>query len=102
MLTAALVSGVVVGCIYALVAIGFTMIYNATETVNFAVGESLMLGAYFILTFYKIWDLSYWIALLMTLASAAILGYVVFDRMVSRPLIEATSLTRIIALLGLA
>ena len=44
MLSQFVISGVVVGCIYALVAIGFTMIYNATETVNFAVGESLMLG----------------------------------------------------------
>ena len=102
MLSQFVISGVVVGCIYALVAIGFTMIYNATETVNFAVGESLMLGAYFILTFYKLWDLPYALALLMTLAAAGCLGYLVFDRLVSRPLIEAPMLSRIIALLGLS
>lgn len=102
MLAQFIASGIVVGCIYALVAVGFTMIYNATETVNFAVGESLMLGAYFILTFYKLWELPYPVALLLTLLSAGTLGYIVFDRIVSRPLIEATMLTRVIALLGLA
>ena len=55
MITQFIWSGIVVGAVYALVAIGFTMIYNATETVNFAVGESLMIGAYLILTFYKIY-----------------------------------------------
>ena len=102
MLAQFVVSGVVVGCIYALVAVGFTIIYNATETVNFAVGESLMLGAYFILTFYKLWDLPYPLALVLTLIAAGLLGYIVFDRIVSRPLIAAPMLTRIIALLGLS
>jgi branched-chain amino acid transport system permease protein len=102
MLAQFVASGIVVGCIYALVAIGFTMIYNATETVNFAVGESLMLGAYFILTFYKLWALPYVPSLLLTMIAAALLGYIVFDRLVSRPLMEATMLTRVIALLGLA
>jgi branched-chain amino acid transport system permease protein len=95
-------SGVVVGVVYALVAIGFTMIYNATETVNFAVGESLMLGAYFILTFYKLEALPYAVALALTLGAAGIVGFAVFDRLVSKPLIEATLLTRVIALMGLA
>jgi len=102
MLAQFVASGIVVGCIYALVAVGFTMIYNATETVNFAVGESLMLGAYFLLTFYKLWALPYPLALLLTLLAAGALGYLVFDRMVSRPLVEATLLTRVIALLGLS
>jgi branched-chain amino acid transport system permease protein len=102
MLAQFIMSGIIVGCIYALVAIGFTMIYNATETVNFAVGESMMLGAYFILTFYKLWDLSYWLALVLTLGAAGLVGYLIFDRLVSRPLIEASMLPRVIALLGLA
>ncbi|MGF7160998.1 branched-chain amino acid transport system permease protein [Rhodoligotrophos appendicifer] len=102
MLAQFILSGIVVGCIYALVAIGFTMIYNATETVNFAVGESMMLGAYFILTFYKLWEMPYWLALVLTLGAAGLVGYVVFDRIVSRPLISAPMLSRVIALLGLA
>ncbi len=97
-----LVNGLVVGCIYALVAIGFTMIYNATETVNFAHGESLMLGAYLILTTYKLYDLSYPLALTITLIIAGMIGFVVFDRIVSKPLINASMLSRVIALMGIA
>jgi branched-chain amino acid transport system permease protein len=40
------VSGIALGCIYALVALGFVLIYKATETVNFAQGELMMLGAF--------------------------------------------------------
>lgn len=102
MLSSVLVNGIVVGCIYALVAVGFTMIYNATETVNFAVGESLMIGAYLLLTFTKFGNWSYPLALLTTLAVAGLIGFVVFDRLVSRPLMTASMLSRVIALMGLA
>ena len=40
------VSGIALGCIYALIALGFTLIYKATEVVNFAQGEIMMVGAY--------------------------------------------------------
>ncbi|MAG21101.1 MAG: branched-chain amino acid ABC transporter permease [Candidatus Marinimicrobia bacterium] len=45
-LTQEIVSGVALGCIYALIALGFTLIYKATEVVNFAQGELMMVGAY--------------------------------------------------------
>lgn len=45
-LTQELVGGVALGCIYALVALGFTLIFRATEVVNFAQGELMMVGAY--------------------------------------------------------
>ena len=102
MLAQFLINGLVVGSIYALVAIGFTVIYNATETVNFAGGESLMLGAYCILTFSKLWGLPYAAAVVLTLAAGALLGFVVFDRLVSKPMMQASLLSRVIALMGLA
>lgn len=102
MLAQFIVSGLVVGCIYALVAVGFTVVYNATGTVNFAGGEALMLGAFFFLTFTKFAGLPAWLAFLLTLAGSAALGYLVFDRLVSRPLVDATLLSRVIALMGVA
>ena len=45
-----LLAGVSQGCVYALVALGFVLIYKATETVNFAQGDLMMLGAFFALT----------------------------------------------------
>ena len=40
------ISGLALGCIYALIALGFTLIYKATEVVNFSQGEIMMVGAY--------------------------------------------------------
>jgi branched-chain amino acid transport system permease protein len=102
MLMASIVDGIVVGCIYALIAAGFTVVFNATETVNFAVGESLTIGAYLLLTFAKFWAWPYWAAVVATLGVAGLLGYVVFDRLLSRPMIKAPLLSRVIALMGLA
>lgn len=45
-ITQEIVSGVALGCIYALIALGFTLIYKATEVVNFAQGELMMVGAF--------------------------------------------------------
>ena len=42
-----LVSGVALGCIYGLIALGLVLIYKTTEVVNFAQGELLMLGGFF-------------------------------------------------------
>ena len=102
MLAQFVVSGSVVGCIYALIAIGFTMIYNATETVHFAVGESVMIGAYFLLTFWTLWGLPYFAALALTLLASAAMGYFVYDRLVSRPLMSAGLLPRVVGLMGMA
>ena len=46
-----LVSGIALGCIYGLIALGFVLIYKTTEVVNFAQGELLMLGGFFPFTF---------------------------------------------------
>ena len=43
-------SGIALGCVYALVALGFVLIYKATEVVNFAQGELMMVGAYIYFT----------------------------------------------------
>ncbi|MGD9237295.1 MAG: branched-chain amino acid ABC transporter permease, partial [Desulfobacterales bacterium] len=46
-----LVSGIAVGGVYALIALGFVLIYKATSIINFATGEFMMIGAYFFYTF---------------------------------------------------
>ena len=51
-----LISGISQGCVYGLIALGFVLIYKATEMVNFAQGEIMMLGAYVAITFITIWD----------------------------------------------
>ena len=56
-----LVGGVALGCVYGLIALGFVLIYKATEVVNFAQGDLMMLGGFFAFTFIGILGLNYWI-----------------------------------------
>lgn len=63
------------GCAYALVAMGFVFIYRATEIVNFAHGELMMLGAFMVLTFAEIWGLNFWLAASAGILSLGLFGY---------------------------
>ncbi len=94
-----LVTGVTVGSIYALIGMGYNIIYNATGIINFAQGEFVMLGALFTLTAHT--------ALHLPLAAAALLGILLtalagslLDRLAIRPLKDASPLTLIIITIG--
>ena len=56
------ISGIAQGCIYGLIALGFVLIYKATETVNFAQGELMMLGAFGGFIMMATFGLSFWVA----------------------------------------
>ena len=56
-----LVSGIALGCVYGLIALGFVLVYKATEVVNFAQGDLMMLGGFFAFTFIGMLGLNYWI-----------------------------------------
>ncbi len=85
----ALVSGIAIGCVYGLVALGFVLIYKATEVVSFAQGELMMVGGFLTLTFMTYVGLSYWISVPLSFASAAALGalinHTVLRRMIGQP-----------------
>src|SRR5947207_15817923 len=67
-------SGLAVGCIYGLVALGFVLIYKATELVNFAQGDLLMLGAFTCYMFVVWYGVGYWAALALAVAIVALFG----------------------------
>ena len=67
-------AGVAQGCVYALVALGFVLIYKATETVNFAQGDLMMLGAFFGLTASTILGWPYWATILFAIVVMAAVG----------------------------
>ncbi|MCW5772905.1 MAG: branched-chain amino acid ABC transporter permease [Rhodospirillaceae bacterium] len=88
-----LIGGVAQGCVYGLIALGFVLIYKATEQVNFAQGDVMMLGAYVALTLIAEarafgWDvhLAFWLALPLTMLVMAAFGYLL-DRVALRPVI---------------
>lgn len=91
-----ILSGIAAGSIYALVALGFVLIYKATDVVNFAQGEMVMLGAYLGVTFYTIMKLPFVAVFVIVLLSTCFYGMLV-ERAACRPLMKQSVLTIIIA-----
>jgi branched-chain amino acid transport system permease protein len=95
-----LVSGVSQGCIYGLIAIGFVLIYKATETVNFAQGELMMLGAFAGLAAATLLGLPYWVAFLAAVAALALFGLAT-ERVVLRPILGQPAFAIVMVTIGI-
>ena len=101
MLPQILVSGIAMGAIYSLVALGFVLIYKSSHIFNIAQGEFLLLGAYVCWAFWVQLSLPVWLGALLTLAVAVILGLLV-ERFAMRPLIGQPLLAMIMVTVALA
>ena len=92
-----LVAGVAVGALYALVALGFVVIYKATGVINFAQGALLLLGAYLTYTFRDQLEWPFWVAVLLAVVGCALVGVlierVILRRMVGRPVFAVIMIT---------
>jgi branched-chain amino acid transport system permease protein len=94
-------SGLATGSIYALVAVGFTLIWQAAQTVNFAQGEFVMLPAFFVLVGLNVLGYPLWISLLFGLViSVAVLG-LMFKKLVVEPILPSGGISLIIATIAL-
>ena len=94
-----LFSGLAVGAIYSLVALGFVLIIRATNVVNFAQGDFAMLGAFAMMTLLTVLKLPYWLSFLLALAVMTVFG-VIFNYGVYYPLRNRSFLPVIISTLG--
>ena len=94
------VIGIVVGSLYALVAMGFALIYKATSIINFAQGEFVVVGAYVCLWLYGS-GLPILLALVLTMIVGVIMG-VVLERLVLRPMIGEPIISVIMVTIALA
>ena len=95
-----LISGISLGCIYALIALGFVLIYKATETVNFAQGELMMLGAFGGLVLMKAQDWSFWFAAPVAVVAMFMLG-TALERLVIRPIMGQPQFTIVMLTIGM-
>lgn len=84
MFTAAIITGLGLGSMYALLALGFHLTYVVSRTVNFAQGSAMMVGAVLGYTFCITWGWSMWLALPLTLVLCAIYGLAI-ERWLVRP-----------------
>ena len=94
------ISGVALGCIYGLIALGFVLIYKATETVNFAQGELMMLGAFCGLAGATLLGFPFWVSVLATLAAMAVIG-VLTERVVIRPILGQPAFSIVMLTIGI-
>jgi branched-chain amino acid transport system permease protein len=95
-----IVSGISQGCIYGLIALGFVLIYKATETVNFAQGELMMLGAFLGLTGTAVLGLPYWAAIAAALLVMAAFGFVL-ERAVLNPILGQPAFAVVMVTIGI-
>ena len=95
-----IVSGISQGCIYGLIALGFVLIYKATETVNFAQGELMMLGAFLGVTATTVLGLPYWAAVAATLLAMALFGFLL-ERAVLEPILGQPAFAIIMVTIGI-
>jgi branched-chain amino acid transport system permease protein len=95
-----IVSGVAQGCIYGLIALGFVLIYKATETVSFAQGELMMLGAFAALALMTMLGFPYWLAVPSAIGAMALLGLAV-ERAVIRPILGQPAFSIVMLTIGI-
>jgi branched-chain amino acid transport system permease protein len=96
-----LVNGVSLGSIYALIALGYTMVYGIVKLINFAHGDVFMVGAFIGFYSITILDLGFFPALLISMATCAILG-VLIERIAYKPLRNATRIAALITAIGVS
>jgi len=96
-----LVAGLFTGMVYALVALGFVLIYKASGAINFAQGEFVMFGGFLTAACLQLYHINLVISIIIGLGFMVILGVIV-ERLVLRPLIGRDVIAVIMATIGLA
>jgi len=94
-----LIGGITSGSIYAIVAIGFAIIYNATEIINFAQGEFVMLGALIYISFSRFFGFPLVVSFAFSVVSVTIIGFIM-DLLVIRPVKKPNPISLIIITIG--
>ncbi|MFY9202926.1 MAG: branched-chain amino acid ABC transporter permease, partial [Limnochordia bacterium] len=99
LLAAQLINGIALGSTYALIALGYTMVYGIIRLINFAHGDIFMLGAYFGLIAISSYNLSLIPAMIISICLAALVG-ITLDRIAYRPLRQSPRITVLITAIG--
>ena len=94
------ISGIAQGCIYGLIALGFVLIYKATETVSFAQGELMMLGAFGGLVAMTMLGFPFWLAVPAAILAMALVG-VLTERVIIRPVLGQPAFSIVMLTIGL-
>src|SRR5579859_5492430 len=96
-----LTNGVMIGLMYALIALGFVLIYKATDAINFAQGEFVMFAGFIAAGAAVFAHAPFWVAALLSIGGMVALGFAL-ERVVLRPLIGQPIISVVMATIGLA
>ena len=96
-----LINGIQLGSIYALVAIGYTMVYGIAKMINFAHGDIIMVGSYIALLFFQNTGLPVWGVIGATALVSAVLGMVI-ERLAYKPLRGGSRMSALITTIGVS
>ena len=96
-----LTNGVLIGLMYSLIALGFVLVYKATDAINFAQGEFVMLAGFIIAGMLVLAGAPFWLAVIVGVAGMVAFGFGL-ERIVLRPLIGRPIIAVIMATIGLA
>ena len=96
-----LINGLSLGSIYAIIALGYTMVYGIAKMLNFAHGDVIMVGAYIAFCGMQYWGVPVIPAILIAMAVCTLLGVTV-EGLAYRPLRQATSLAVLITAIGMS
>ena len=96
-----LINGLRTGSIYALIALGYTMVYGIAKMINFAHGDIIMVGAYTLYVAVSLFNLPIWAAIIITLTVCAFLGIIV-EKVAYKPLRKAPALAVLITAIGVS
>jgi len=96
-----LVNGISLGSLYALIAIGYTMVYGIVRLINFAHGDIIMLAAYFVFFGVGMFSLPWWLAAFISVMLTVVAG-IVIERAAYKPLREAPRISVLISAIGVS
>ena len=94
-------NGLLIGLMYSLIALGFVLVYKATDAINFAQGEFVMIAGFVAAGVLMVWGAPLWLAVLLALASLIAFGFVL-ERVMLRKLIGRPVIAVVMATIGLA
>lgn len=96
-----LVNGLILGSVYALIALGYTMVYGIIKLINFAHGDLYMMGAFIGYYLINSFQLNFFVALILTMVLTACLG-VLIEFLAYRPLRNSTKIAALITAIGVS
>jgi branched-chain amino acid transport system permease protein len=96
-----IINGLSIGSVYALVALGYTMVYGIIKLINFAHGEIFMVGAYTAMILITTFSLPLWLAMIISMATTALLGMII-EKVAYKPLRQSSRTAALITAIGVS